>query len=112
MRGWVGLIAMIPFAACTASDPDARAPEAGQADPVADAASTSGEAEALSLTPERIRDIAGIAVQIERDPSSAAEVLAEHGITAEQLEAALYEIAEDPSRAEAFGEAKRMAYDR
>jgi hypothetical protein len=109
-RHWVCLVAALTLVSCSGKGSESNATDEAATGDAQGAAGMMAEA-APPLTLERVQRIAGIAVQIERDPTSAEQVLAEHGLTAEELEAALYDIAADPSFSAAFAEAKRMAYD-
>lgn len=57
-------------------------------------------------TVEQAREAGTIAKAIEKEPNRTAEILAEHGMTAESLEALLYQIARDPKLTEVYEEAK------
>ena len=59
------------------------------------------------LDVSKVREIAEIAVEIEKDPGRAAEILADHGISVDRLEGILYDIAQDPVLAKTFQDAKR-----
>lgn len=70
--------------------------------------STESAATATTGAPtlEQARKAGAVARAIEAEPNRAAEILAEHGMTAEGLEALIIEIARDPKLTEAYEEAK------
>jgi len=59
-------------------------------------------------TLEQAREAGAVAKAIEAEPGRLEEILAEHGMTAESLEALILEIAKDPELSEAY-EAARAA---
>lgn len=73
----------------------------GGAEPAASDVSGSAEPAAGS-----VEMAAAIAKEIEASPDRAAEILESHGMTPEAWQALMYEIAEDPAKAEAYAAAK------
>jgi hypothetical protein len=63
----------------------------------------------LELTPEKINELAMLAAQMEKDPMMAADLLAQHGMTQEQVNDAMSRIAADPAMQQAFDAAKAAA---
>ena len=55
---------------------------------------------------DEVAKAAAIAKEIEAAPDRAVEILESHGMTPEQWEALMYDIASDPARAEAYAAAK------
>ena len=55
---------------------------------------------------ERVREAAQMAVAIEREPARLAEILEAHGMTADEFQDLLYEIAQDPELTRAFEAAR------
>lgn len=53
------------------------------------------------------REAGIVARAIENEPNRMSEILAQHGMTAESLEALMFEIAKDPELTEAYEVAKR-----
>jgi hypothetical protein len=51
---------------------------------------------------QRARAAAALAREIQADPDAAAEILAARGMTEEEFESLLYEIAADPAASEAY----------
>lgn len=56
---------------------------------------------------DAVQQAAEIANAIEAAPDRANEILEAHGMTAEQFEALLYEIAQDPAKSEAYAAARQ-----
>lgn len=82
---------------------------AGGSGPASDAPADSVATQAGGATTlEQAREAGAIAKAIEQEPARASEILAEHGMTAEGLEALIVEIAKDPQLSEAY-EAARQA---
>ena len=63
----------------------------------------------MELTAEKVTEIAQVVVNIAKNPGSAANVLAEHGITQSQLDDALARIQADPALQSMFDQAKTAA---
>ena len=62
------------------------------------------DVEAEAAVPENVQKAIEIASAIRATPDDAEAVLAEHGMTAEDLEALLFEIAADPAQSAAYAE--------
>lgn len=58
--------------------------------------------EAAPAEPSEDEKLAALASAIRANPDNAAQLLADAGMTAEQFEAAMFEVARDPARSEAF----------
>lgn len=69
-------------------------------------AATGAAAATGTPTIEQARSAGAVARAIDADPSRTAEILAEHGLTAESLESLIFEIAKDPRLSEAYEEAR------
>jgi hypothetical protein len=70
---------------------------------------SAATATAAAPTVEQARMAGVVARAIEAEPNRTAEILAEHGMSAEGLEALIIEIARDPKLTEAYEEARRGA---
>ncbi len=75
----------------------------------------SGSAESTVDTPadtpaspeaDMVQSAAKIATEIEAEPDRAAAILESHGMTPEQFQALMYEIAQDPAKSEAYAAAR------
>lgn len=100
MGAWALLIAIFA-AGCSGSSTTTRE---GTTDSAATATAT-----ATAPTVEQARKAGVVARAIEAEPNRAAEILTEHGMTAEGLEALIFEIAQDPQLTEAYEAARQGA---
>ena len=67
-------------------------------------AATEQNASASSL--EKAREAAQMAVEIEKEPGRLTEILEAHGMTSEEFQELLFEIAEDPELTRAYEAAR------
>lgn len=85
----------------------------GEGAPAADQAAGSAMQEAASavadMTPEKVQEIAQIVVHLAQNPEKATEILAEHGMTQEQVDAAVAKIQANPEMNSMFEAAKTSA---
>ena len=58
---------------------------------------------------DEVQMAAAIAVEIEAAPDRAVEILESHGMTPDQWQELMYEIAQDPVKADAYAAAKQSA---
>lgn len=101
-NGWTLLLLAALLALPAACGPQGQeSPPPAKAEAAAgpgDAAAPATEAE----IPERVQKAAAIARAIQTDPDSTDRILEDHGMTLEELEKLLYEIAADPVLSEAY----------
>ena len=83
------------------SAPPAETPAAEQAPPM-----SSGP---IELTPEKVTELAQMAVHMEKNPTMASEMLAQHGMTQEQVQEAMTRVAADTTLSAMFMQAKEAA---
>jgi hypothetical protein len=101
MAGAVVLVVAILAAGCTGSS------STGKSSGEQAATSTTGTAATTGApTIEQAREAGAVARAIDAEPNRAAEILAEHGMTAQSLESLIFEIAKDPKLSEAYEEAR------
>ena len=63
----------------------------------------------IELTPEKVVELAQLAVHMDRNPTMASEMLAQHGMTQEQLSEAMTRVAADTTMSAMFMQAKEAA---
>lgn len=68
-----------------------------------------GEKPAPAAGPDDVTRAATLALAIKADPDNAADVLAAAGMTEDELDALLFDIAEDPTKSEAYAQALGVA---
>jgi len=64
---------------------------------------------AMAMTPEKVQELAKMAAAMEASPEGVAAMLTEHGMTQESWDAAMAQIAADPSLQSMFDQAKAAA---
>jgi len=62
-----------------------------------------------SLDQDKIRELARLAAEIEKEPGKAEELLEEHGLDREQFQKLVERIRQDPELAKIFDKAKELA---
>ncbi len=100
--GALTLLVAIFAAGCggtSKTNESAKAPE-----PIATATTTTS-----APTVDQAREAGTVARAIENEPNRAAEILAQHGMTAEGLQSLILEIAKDPQLTDAYEQAKTGA---
>jgi hypothetical protein len=53
-------------------------------------------------TADNVAEVASISKEIRANPDKASDTLTKHGLTAEQFETLMYDIAKDPAKASAY----------
>ena len=79
------------------------APKAAEEKAAAPAVSAQSEA---TPSAEKAREVARISLEIESEPGRTTAILESHGITADQFENAMYDIAQDAALTEAYEAAR------
>ena len=62
-----------------------------------------------NLDGDKVKELAKLAAEIEKDPSKAGELLKEHGLDKKQFDEAVQKISENPELKKVFDSAKELA---
>jgi hypothetical protein len=93
--GAFALLIALGIAGCTAAPSE----ESSSTEPAA------GTESAAPLADD-VQKAVTIANEIDASPDRAAEILAAHGMTQDEFQALMYEIAQDPAKSEAYAQAR------